>query len=67
MAFILNTHIQIATMYPRERVLHKTRQQRHQEEKFANYLAVGLGRVYFFEPGSGFGPYFLARFGSGKK
>ena len=28
---------------------------------------LGLGRVYFFQPGSGFGPYFLARFGSGKK
>ena len=28
---------------------------------------IGLGRVYFFQPGSGFGPYFLARFGSGKK
>ena len=24
---------------------------------------VGLGRVYFFLPGSGFGPLFLARFG----
>ena len=27
---------------------------------------VGLGRVYIFLPGSGFGPLFLARFGSGK-
>ena len=27
---------------------------------------LGLGRVYFFLPGSGFGPLFLARFGSGK-
>ena len=27
---------------------------------------LGLGRVYFFLPGLGFGPLFLARFGSGK-
>ena len=30
-------------------------------------LPVGLGWVYFFQPASGFGPYFLAWFGSGKK
>ena len=28
---------------------------------------VGLGRVYYFQPGSGFRPCFLARFSSGKK
>ena len=28
---------------------------------------LGLGWVNFFLPGSSFGPYFLARFGSGKK
>ena len=31
-----------------------------------NTHLLGLGRVYFFLPGSGFGPLFLALFGSGK-
>ena len=43
MAFMYFKHsdIQIATKYPGERALHKTRQhERHQDEKFAYYLAV---------------------------
>ena len=35
--------------------------------KLIKIQLLGLGRLYFFQPSSGFGPCFLAWFGSGKK